>query len=112
MGDAPSVARVEVNVLEPAERLKRAAIALGAGIAAALIALPIPLVHFFVVPGALIAGLMLSVNRLRQRETFRAASGRCPHCGSDQRFPILGGFRLPKRLDCPACHHDLSLGDG
>ncbi|HEX5386646.1 MAG TPA: hypothetical protein VFW66_08115 [Gemmatimonadales bacterium] len=110
-GDPPSTANVEVGVLERGERLRRAGVALGAGFAAALIAIPIPLVHFFVVPGALIVGVTLAAKRLKEGETFQGARGRCPHCNAEQRFPLFGGFRLPKRLDCPGCHHDLYLNE-
>jgi hypothetical protein len=91
--------------------MRRAGLALGLGIAAAVIAIPIPLAHFMLVPGALIVGTWLAARRMREREVFRGAQGRCPHCGADQRFDLFGGFRLPKRLDCGACHHDLYIGE-
>jgi hypothetical protein len=111
LGDPPSTARVRVAVLDPQTRLRRAATALGLGLLAAAIAVPIPLVHFILVPGALVVGVVLAARRMRERETFDGAEGRCPHCGSDQRFTVFGGFRLPKRVDCSACHHDLFIGE-
>src|SRR4051794_35274964 len=100
LGDPPSTAQVRVVALSPAERMRRAATALGVGIAAALIAVPIPLAHFMLVPGALLVGTWLAARRVREREIFEGAHGRCPHCGAEQRFKLFGGFRLPKRLDC------------
>ncbi len=111
LGDRPSTALVRLGILSPAERVRRAALALGVGLAAALIAIPIPLVHFLLVPGALIVGLLVAARRLREKEVFHDAEGRCPHCGAEQRFDVFGGFRLPKRLDCRACHHDLFIGE-
>jgi len=108
-GSPPSHARVEVGVLEQRERLRRSGLALAGGLGAALVALPIPIVHFFAVPGALLVGIVLAARRLRERETFKDARGRCPHCGAVQQFSVFGGVRLPKRVDCPACHHDLYL---
>jgi hypothetical protein len=81
-GAAPAEARAEVAVLTPSERLKRAAIVFGAFIAVALIALPIPLVHFVVVP----TGLLLAF--------------------------VLGLYRLPRTVDCAHCHRRPTLEGG
>jgi hypothetical protein len=105
----PSLAQVEVRVLSGPERVRRAALGLGAGLALALVALPIPVVHFVLVPGALTGGLALAAARLTQRETFLGAEGRCPYCGLQQRFMLLGRFRLPKRVYCSACQRELYL---
>jgi RNase P subunit RPR2 len=51
----------------------------------------------------------MSVVRLRQGEIFRSASGPCPYCGTEQRFMVMGTFRLPKQLHCKACHRQLML---
>jgi hypothetical protein len=108
-GAAPTAASVELGVLTRSERLKKAGLILGAGFIAALIALPIPLVHFVFVPGALAAGLVLAALRFRQEKIFRSASGACPYCGAQQRFPLMGPFKLPKTLHCEACQRQLSL---
>ena len=55
------------------------------------------------------AGIVMSVVRLRQGEIFRSASGPCPYCGTEQRFMVMGTFRLPKQLHCKACHRQLML---
>jgi hypothetical protein len=108
-GAEPAPALVELDILSAAERLKRAAMTFGAGLVAALIALPIPLVHFVFVPGALATGAALGAIRLRQREIFRNASGSCPYCAVEQRFTVLGRFKLPKKLHCASCHQQLML---
>jgi ribosomal protein S27AE len=111
IGAAPSVAQVDIEVLNPADRLKRAGLAFAAGLAVAILGVPIPIVHFVLVPGALLVGLGVALYRLRQGETFQRAKGRCPYCGSEQTFTLFGGFQLPKRLDCGACHRDLYLAE-
>lgn len=108
-GAKPTAARVELDVLTPTDRLKRAATILGISLVAAMIALPIPLVHFVFVPGVLVAGIVLSIVRLRQGEIFRSASGPCPYCATEQSFTVMGRFRLPKKLHCEACHRQLVL---
>lgn len=108
-GSEPGDARVALAVLSPADRLKRAAVAVGAGLAVALIALPIPIVHLVLVPGGILLGLVLAGVRLSQHEIFRGAEGRCPFCGTQQQFNVSGRFRLPKTVTCVSCRRELAL---
>lgn len=101
--------RVELSVLDGRERMKRALLAFGLCVLAALVALPIPLVHFVLVPTALVAGVALAALRLRQARVFRSVEGRCPLCGTEQRFEVMGSFRLPKILHCGSCSRELQL---
>jgi hypothetical protein len=108
-GAGRTSARVEIVALSPLDRLKRAAIIFGAALVGAAIALPIPLVHFVLVPAALILGTVFALVRLGQHEVFRSAAGRCPFCGTEQSFTVMGRFRLPKKLHCASCQHQLVL---
>jgi hypothetical protein len=110
-GAAPQTANVEVAVLDSADRLKRAGLGLGAGLAVAAIALPIPIVHLVLVPGGLIIGVVLALKRLGQGQTFRGAAGRCPYCGTEQRFTLVGRFHLPKTVYCSSCQRELYLDE-
>ena len=102
-------ARIELLELSRADRLKRAAMTFGLGVALALIALPIPLVHFVLVPAALLLGAVLALVRLRQQQIFQAAQGVCPFCATQQSFSVMGKFKLPKRIDCGTCRRELML---
>jgi hypothetical protein len=76
-----------------------------------MIALPIPLVHLVLVPGALLLGIILGMIRLGQREIFSLAEGDCPFCGTHQRLGLAGRvFRLPRRVFCRNCQKELDLG--
>lgn len=108
-GAPATQAQVEFYRLSPGERLKRAAVILGAFLIAAVIFLPVPLVHLVIVPGALVLGIVFALVRLRQREIFRSIVGRCPFCGAEQRFTALGRFRVPKTLNCSTCQRQLVL---
>lgn len=108
-GAKPAVAYIELNTLTPADRFKRAATIFGLGLVLALIALPIPGVHFILVPGALLLGAVLAAVRLGQAEVFRTATGRCPFCGKEQSFTVMGRFKLPKKLYCSSCQRQLLL---
>jgi hypothetical protein len=110
-GCAATEVQVVVAQLTSRERLARAGTMFGAGVVAALIALPIPVVHFVAVPGALLLGLGLGVARLRHREIFSQAEGNCPCCGAAQRLGLAGRvFRLPRKVHCGSCHRALELG--
>jgi hypothetical protein len=108
-GAPPATARAEVAELAPAERAKRAAVVFGAFIAVAIIALPIPIVHFVLVPGGLLLAVVLGGLRLRERAVFRDVNGRCPFCGTEQHFPLFGRYRLPKDVHCSSCGRKLTL---
>jgi len=110
-GATPTRAEVVVEGLTFGERVQQAAIAFGAGAALALIAVPIPLVHFVLVPGALLLGVIFAGLRLNQREIIRSAEGSCPYCGAHQRLGLAGRvFRLPREVFCDRCRRPLDLG--
>jgi len=108
-GAPAAPARAEVAELAPADRVKRAAVVFGAFVAVAVVALPIPIVHLMLVPGALLLAFVLGALRLRENAIFRDVSGRCPFCGAEQHFPLFGRFRLPKDVHCGNCGRKLTL---
>jgi hypothetical protein len=109
-GAPPTAAEVVVEHLTPRRRLTRAGTVAGLGLLAAAIALPIPLVHFVLVPGSLLLGAILGGMRLSQREIFQSAEGPCPFCGTRQRLGLAGKtFRLPRRANCVSCGRELDL---
>ncbi len=109
-GAPPSAAAVVIESLTPRQRLARAAAVTGLGLAGAAVALPIPLVHFVLVPASLLIGITLGAMRLTQREIFRSAEGPCPFCGTQQRLGLAGkSFQLPRRTHCTKCGRELDL---
>jgi hypothetical protein len=108
-GAPTAPARAEIAELAPVDRLKRAAVVFGAFIAVAIVALPIPIVHLMLVPGALLLAFILGGLRLREDAIFRDVSGGCPFCGTQQHFPLFGQFRLPKDVHCSSCGRKLTL---
>lgn len=110
-GCSATEAQVTVESLTLRARLGRAGAIAGAGLALAVIALPIPLVHFVLVPAALLLGITFGTIRLGQREIFTSAEGSCPCCGTSQRLGLAGRvFRLPRRVFCSNCRRELDLG--
>lgn len=109
-GAAPTTGVALVHVLERGERLRRAGGIFAAGLVAALITLPIPLVHFFFPPAALVTGTVLGVRRLRQRAVFTSARGTCPFCGREQSLGLTGATaQLPRKATCHGCRRELRL---
>jgi hypothetical protein len=110
-GSPATEAQVQVKSLTLKARVARAGAVAGAGLVAALIALPIPLVHFVLVPAALLIGFTIGAMRLRHKEIFASAEGDCPFCGTHQRLGLAGKvFRLPRRVFCKNCQRQLDLG--
>ncbi len=108
-GTPPGEARAEVAELSAPERLKRAAIVFGAFLGVSLVALPIPIVHFVVVPGGILLAFIMGSVRLGQNTIFRGVEGRCPFCGTEQQFTLFGRFRLPREVHCAKCQRRLIL---
>ena len=109
-GAPPTPAELVVETLGFGDRVRRAALAFAAGAALALIAIPIPLVHLVLVPGALLLGMVFAALRLSQREIIRSAEGSCPYCGTAQRLGLAGRvFRLPREVFCSNCRRPLDL---
>ena len=109
-GAPPTPAEQVVETLGFRDRVRRAGLAFAAGAALALIAIPIPLVHFVLVPGALLLGMVFAALRLNQREIIRSAEGSCPYCGTAQRLGLAGRvFRLPREVFCSNCRRPLDL---
>ncbi|MEA2723952.1 MAG: hypothetical protein QOH59_1723 [Gemmatimonadales bacterium] len=108
-GAEATAARVELDILSPADRLKRAGVIIGISLAVAIVAIPIPLVHLVLVPAALVLGIIFSLVKLGQQEIFRTVRGRCPRCAAEQSFTVMGRFKLPKRLYCRSCQQELTL---
>ena len=85
-------------------------IVFGGGVLAALVTLPIPLVHFFFPPAALLAGTVVGARRLRQRAVFASARGTCPFCGQEQSLGLSGAaLRLPRNIYCHGRRKELRL---
>jgi hypothetical protein len=92
------------------QRLARAGRAFGMALAAALIMLPIPIIHIIGPPAAIVIGLVLAIRRLGEGEIFVSAEGPCPFCQESQRLGLAGSrYRVPCTLSCSSCRQPLQL---
>ena len=91
------------------DRMTRAAIRLGACWAAAGVTLFIPLVHFVLVPGFLLAGPIMAVSAYRSELARELARGICPVCKEAVEIKLEADDNLPKWTYCPKCNAPLQL---
>jgi hypothetical protein len=106
-----SLRRVSVTVVRPSPG-RRAVRALKAGgvfwaVAAGCVFLPG--LHFVLVPGFLLVGVVVGFRHLRDQEIVSRVHGPCPRCGLDQDFAAGNGLTPSWELDCPGCHNHLTL---
>jgi len=89
-------------------RLRRAALALVSLWALALFSILIPVAHFLLVPGFLIAGPLVAWKRLHQEQVILGAVVTCPNCDA---HTVLdpGTDERELTLSCDVCHSPLTL---
>ena len=67
----------------------------------AILAVAIPLAHFILVPGFLLAGPVVAVLRYRDTERNEQVTGECPVCGKPVTIPLDSSDQLPLWTYCP-----------
>lgn len=90
----------------------RVARALGAWLACWLLAalsVFIHILHLFLVPGFLVAGVVLGIKRLRERSSLVRLEGPCPRCKAPRTLEHIGAFRDACRVHCDGCGHSATL---
>ena len=108
-GSMPSHAEVSVARLTPGQRLTRGFRGAGTFWAIAGACIFIPGLHFVLVPGFLLIGVVTGVMRVGDAETVVRVHGVCPRCKFEQDFTAGKRFAPTWRLDCRACHNHLEL---
>ena len=91
------------------ERWIRALKMLGLMWLLAAVTLFIPIAHFVLVPGFLIAGPVTAVMRFRTGESMESASGECPTCGKAMTVPLHPAARLPLWTYCAPTNDPIRL---
>ena len=99
---------VDVRSFDRAERLVYASKGLALAWAGALVGFFIPVAHFLLVPGFVIAGVVLFRSRLGAREIADSMTGSCPDCGLEQDFGSAGRWEPPHTVTCKGCHRSLT----
>jgi hypothetical protein len=106
----PGVARVRER--DPGERARRALQAAAIGVGLAAVSVLLPIAHVVLVPGFLIATPFFVVRRLRERASVVALSGECPRCHAMPAYEVQGALRAGLKTSCPACSFAIDVEPG
>jgi len=96
-------------VYSPRERTLRALKAWAICWALALLSVPVIGLHWFLVPGFAVAGVVLGVQRYRMREASGVLTGRCALCGKEFSLALEPNERAPLWKYCPHCQAALHV---
>ncbi len=106
--DQATAGVVDVRSFDRAERLVHAWKGLALAWTGALVGFFIPVAHFLLVPGFVIAGVVLFRSKLGAREITESMTGSCPDCGLEQDFGSVGRWEPPHTVTCKGCHRSLT----
>ncbi len=93
------------------QRMARGLAALGICWGLAAVTLFIPIAHFVLVPGFLIAGPVAGFMRYRLAETLEEVTGECPTCHEQVTIPVEANDRFPKWTYCSARNDPIQLSE-
>ena len=107
----PGTARLREH--DPGERAARALKAAGLCLGLAALSVFLPIAHFVLVPGFLIAAPIFAFRRLRQRASIVSLGGTCPRCGEARTFEAKGALGPGFKTTCPVCSFaiDVEVGE-
>lgn len=113
---AETAGTLHVRRFDQKDRVLRALAMVGGLWLLALVSVLIPVAHFILVPGFLLAGPVLAVMRYRVTEANQKVTGACPTCGDEISIEMDTSDRLPFWTYCPPAGHPIHLldatGDG
>lgn len=99
---------INVHFFSKKERLKRALKFSGMTFCAAVFSVFIPLLHFVLVPGLLIASVFVYFFIINKERIIIEGSGSCPECKKD--FTLLShSFSDHLKQSCPSCLKHISI---
>lgn len=90
-------------------RTRRAAKGFALGFGLALCSLPIPALHFALVPGFLIFAVYSAYSRFRETHSVDLSEAKCPGCGKPLSEKTLHFSSLPVQLYCFECRTQLRI---
>jgi hypothetical protein len=96
----------------PLQRIVRSGVILVAGIGAAALLIPIPIIHFIGIPLVLLTSLVTAVRQATTLVRLQALRLPCPSCGARNSVGGGLGYRSatePIDLNCDSCRRGLTL---
>lgn len=104
-----TLGKVEIVIWSAKERTRRAVKMLGICWGIGLFCVIMPLVHFFLVPGMFVAGLVMFARLSTQESLVLGGEGACPECGKLFRIAKATN-RFPMDEVCEHCRANVSIG--
>ncbi len=101
-----------IRTRDAAERGGRALRAAGVCVLLAAVSVLLPIAHFVLVPGFLIAAPIFATRRLREQASIVALSGTCPRCVEPRTFEAKGPFGRNVRTTCSTCSFAIDVEPG
>jgi len=101
--------QMQTTYFDQGDRLKRALQRLGFFWLLAGITAFIPIAHFVLVPGFLIAGPVVAYMTFQMGWMRNHVSGECPGCQKEITIKLEAKDELPKWTYCPACNVPLQI---
>lgn len=108
-GERESEGLLRLQEFSPQDRVMRAAKVWGLCWLFAVITLFIPIAHFVLVPGFLLAGPIWAFVRYRVTSALEQVTGRCPTNGEEITLKLDASDHLPMWTYCPVCNASLQL---
>lgn len=100
---------LRLQVFSPQNRAMRAAKVWGLCWLLAAITLFIPIAHFVLVPGFLLAGPIWAFKRYGVTSALEQVTGHCPNNGEEITLKLDPSDHLPMWTYCPVCNASLQL---
>ncbi len=108
-GELESDGLLYSQVFAPQERLLRAMKVWGLSWLLAVPSILLPIAHWVLVPGFIIAGPIWAYKRYRTPSVPDHVSGHCPMQHEEISVPLEASDRLPMWTHCPVCHASLQF---
>src|SRR5437899_310785 len=102
-GEPSTTATAQVHEWSSLERIKRTVFGLGLMWMLAGFSIFLPILHFVLVPGFLVAGPVVAIIRFTEGKRLQSMKGACPRCKVDRDFPLGLRFNGPRTFTCDGC---------
>ncbi len=106
-----NIGQLNITTYSPQERTSRAIKILALLWGLAIVTVFIPLAHFVLVPGFLIAGPIIAYKRYQMAEHPSSANGECPTCKQPSSIHLEPSDTLPMWTYCSANNDPVQLID-
>lgn len=108
-GEPATTATATVHEWTPLERARRTVFGLGLMWGLAGVSIFLPILHFVLVPGFLLAGPLVAILQFTETRRIKSMKGSCPRCKVDRDFPLELRFNGKRSFTCDGCGNLIGL---